>query len=115
MARAYWETIWRSPMAVAFIDSDVFPLSRLCTLVDRRERVEAGDPEVFRLGQNEGEVEVLRGFDGDAEIRQLEDRYGLSPIARRRLQWEIGQAEAVKRAAGPATVRHLRAVDAKAG
>jgi hypothetical protein len=27
-----------------------------------------------------------------AEIRQLEDRFGLSPLARRRLQWEVDRA-----------------------
>lgn len=54
-----------------------------------------------------------------AEVRQLEDRLGLSPMSMRRLQWtiapdEVGQARADRDAAGdaPATSpRRLRAVD----
>jgi hypothetical protein len=44
-------------------------------------------------------VEVTVTFDSPvtaallAEMRQLEDRLGLSPLSRRRLQWEIEQAE----------------------
>lgn len=38
------------------------------------------------------------------EARQLEDRLGLSPMAMKRLQWEIGQASAVK---GDAVVANI--------
>ena len=31
-----------------------------------------------------------------AELRQIEDRLGLSPMAMKRLQWEIGDAEQSK-------------------
>ena len=31
-----------------------------------------------------------------AELRQIEDRLGLSPMAMKRLQWEIGDVEQVK-------------------
>lgn len=31
-----------------------------------------------------------------AELRQVEDRLGLSPMAMKRLQWEIGDAEQSK-------------------
>ncbi len=109
--QAYWRALWSSPMAATYTEADVFPLTRLCSLVDRRERVEAGDPEVFAASSVDGEVTVVRGFDGDGEIRQLEDRFGISPLARRRLQWEVAQAErspSAKR--GPAEVRKLRAV-----
>lgn len=109
-ARAYWVAIWTSPMATTFTRTDEFALTRLCSLVDRRDRFESGDHEVFAASAVDGEVTVVRGFDGDAEIRQLEDRYGLSPAARRKLQWEI------ERTAGPVggsespKVRALRAV-----
>lgn len=69
----YWTAIWSSPMAVVYTDVDVFPLTRLILLVHEREMGESG-------------------WTGDGEIRQLEDRFGISPLARRRLAWEIGNA-----------------------
>jgi hypothetical protein len=109
-ARAYWTAIWTSPMATTFTKTDEFALTRLCSLVDRRDRVESGDYEVFAAGAVDGEVTVVRDFDGDAEIRQLEDRFGLSPAARRRLQWEIDAAAGPVGDARPVQVRKLRAV-----
>jgi hypothetical protein len=97
-------------MATTFTKTDEFALTRLCTLVDRRDRVESGGYEVFAATAVDGEVKVVRDFDGDAEIRQLEDRYGLSPAARRKLQWEIDAASGPSGVAGPAQVRKLRAV-----
>lgn len=57
-------------MAGIYLEVDRAALVRLAGLVDRAARGEAG-------------ATVL------AEIRQLEDRFGLSPLARRRLQWEV--------------------------
>lgn len=68
--REWWATVWASPMAAAWVDADAPALARLAGLVDRASR---------------GQVGVLD------EIRQLEDRFGLSPLARRRLEWEIEQ------------------------
>lgn len=53
-----------------------------------------------------------------AEVRQLEDRLGLSPLSLVRLRWEIvdeqtGQAVDMK-VASKAAVRRLRAIDPKA-
>lgn len=99
IAKTYWETLWTSPMAVTFTDADIQPLTRLAVLVDDRARSESGDHLIEIVESNYGdsrEVEVIVGrFAGDAEIRQLEDRYGISPLARRRLQWEIKQGEVV--------------------
>ena len=44
--------------------------------------------ELVDLGHREGATPLT----AMSEIRALEDRYGLSPLARRRLQWEIEQA-----------------------
>jgi hypothetical protein len=67
--RAYWATIWSSPMATRWTEYDVPALARLAKL----------------------QQEAL--FEGDgkhaAEIRQLEDRFGLNPRGRRLLGWEI--------------------------
>lgn len=71
--RQWWATVWASPMAVVWVEADVPALARLAGLVDVASR-------------GEGTASVL------AEIRQLEDRFGLSPLARRRLQWELEQA-----------------------
>jgi hypothetical protein len=71
--RDWWETVWASPMAAVYEDADVPALVRCARLIDTDTR--KPDP---KLG---------------AEIRQLEDRYGLSPKARRHLQWEIVTAE----------------------
>ena len=73
-AKEWWATIWASPMAAVWVDADVPALARCAHLISR----------VWR----EGDVpsHVL------SEIRHIEDRFGLSPLARRRLQWEIGRA-----------------------
>lgn len=71
-------------MAVVYEKADVYPLTRLVVMIDERER-------------GEGAASSL-----DAEIRQLEDRFGISPLARRRLQWEVDQATRVPVAAASA-------------
>lgn len=82
--REWWKTVWSSPMAAAFLPADVPILRRLATMLDGYDRLP--DPKLL------------------AEIRQLEDRFGLSPMARRKLQWEIvpePEAPAEKPAARP--------------
>jgi len=61
-------------MASVWLDADVPGLVRLAELVE--------------LAHREGATPL----SAMSEIRALEDRYGLSPLARRRLQWEIEQA-----------------------
>lgn len=101
--RAWWATIWASPMAIAWLPADVPALVRLARLIEYDLR---GD----------GEKETW------SEIRQLEDRFGLSPKARRLLMWEVSNTPGQtpdEPAPEPdreplADVRRLRAVDAKA-
>jgi hypothetical protein len=69
-ARDWWSIAWASPMASVWLEADVPGLVRLASLVDR---VAKGDAPMTVL----------------TEIRALEDRFGLSPLARRRLEWEI--------------------------
>lgn len=71
--RSWWKTIWASPMAAMYVAADVPALIRLASLEDRASR---GDASATVL----------------AEIRQLEDRFGLSPLGRKRLEWEILKA-----------------------
>jgi len=78
-------------MAGAWLAADVPGLARLASLIDRVSRGEEGSR--------------LLG-----EIRALEDRFGLSPLARRRLQWELGQADPDQAAGGEEEARWLRVV-----
>lgn len=78
MVIEWWETVWRSPMASEFLDADMRGgLYLLAELYQRRWTSE--DTKEIR--------EIA------AEIRQQEVRFGLSPIDRRRLQWEVEKAE----------------------
>lgn len=93
-----WSEFWRSPIAQA-VDrtTDVPALRRLFWLKDERERLAAmfraerltlgstGQLTLNPLGRHLAVV--------DAEIRQLEDRFGLSPTARLRLGVQLGEAK----------------------
>jgi hypothetical protein len=79
-------------MATTYLPADRFPLIRLARLVDQCGR---GEATAAALG----------------EVRQLEDRFGLSPLARRRLQWEIAQAGQQAQGRPLAPIRRIRAVD----
>lgn len=89
--RSWWATLWRSPMAVAWEDADIDSLVRLARLRDDFRR---GELPVSALGA----------------MQQLEDRFGLSPKARRALQWEVSREEASQERQAP-QVRTLRAVE----
>jgi len=88
--REWWATLWASPMATVWQPADVDVLIRLARLRDADAR-------------GEGSVSAL------AQITALEDRFGLSPKARRSLQWEISSAENAPAQTQP-TKRRLRAV-----
>lgn len=63
-------------MARVYLDADVPGLARLASFIDLASR---GETSAALL----------------SEIRQLEDRFGLSPMARRRLQWELERTRPV--------------------
>ena len=77
MTVAWWRDIWASPMAPEFLKADVHGLYLLAELVDR-----------FWL---EPSVALA------AEIRHHRMAFGLTPIDRRRLQWEVERAETATR------------------
>lgn len=68
-ARALWRVWWSSPMALMWSEFDAPQLERLLVLT--------------------AESWAHSTAAGLAEIRQLEDRFGLSPQARRKLYWRI--------------------------
>ncbi|WP_031467106.1 hypothetical protein [Sciscionella sediminilitoris] len=75
----WWVDVWASPMAPEFTESDVHGLLMLAALHDDYWTAPASKPRD-------------RAFIA-AEIRLQEQRFGLSPIDRRRLQWEIEKGE----------------------
>lgn len=93
---AAWERLWTSPLAATFSESDVPALGRLFELRDertrtwrvaRRQRLVAGSKGQVRPNPLFGMVASF-----DAEIRNLEDRFGLTPRARLTLGIQLGEA-----------------------
>ena len=76
MTVGWWRDIWRSPMAAEFVQADIHGLYRLAVLVD--------------AFWEEPSVKL------HAEIRAGSQCYGLTPIDRRRLQWEVQRVEGVE-------------------
>jgi hypothetical protein len=75
--RAWWRDIWSSPMAPEYDESDQHGLFALAVLVD--DFWQTDDAKLRK--------------DLAAEIRQQRQCYGLTPIDRRRLQWEIEKVD----------------------
>jgi hypothetical protein len=75
--RAWWKEIWASPMAGEWLPSDRHGLLRLAVLVN--DYWEAEKPSARK---------ELAG-----EIRLQQQAYGLSPLDRGRLQWEIEKGD----------------------
>lgn len=71
--RAWWRDVWASPMAPEYDESDIHGLYLLAVLVDAFWQAP---------------TQVLA-----AEIRLQRQCYGLTPIDRRRLQWEIDRGD----------------------
>ena len=89
--REWWAVLWRSPMASTYLEADVPALVRLAEMVDARSRGKLSSSETVAM-------------------TALEDRFGLSPKARRALQWEITQAEQAGATAKAVKVPKLRVV-----
>lgn len=75
---AWWSDVWSSPMAPEYDTTDVHGLFVMALLLDQ---VWAEDTSA------NGRINTA------AEIRLWVAEYGLSPIARRRLQWEIDRGD----------------------
>ncbi len=77
LTRAWWRHVWESPMAGEYLPTDIDGLARLAILVD--------------------DYYCAPGKELLAEIRLQEARFGLSPIDRSRLQWEVAKGEEAER------------------
>lgn len=73
MARRWWKDVWSSPMQSEFLRGDEPAIYRLVVLVDAFWKT--------------GELAIAR------EIRLLEREFGLTPLSRRRLEWNVARAE----------------------
>lgn len=75
MTKAFWRDVWRSPMAPEFLQADIHGLYLLVKLIDKFWE----EPSIALAG----------------EIRLQRQCFGLTPIDRRRLQWEVEKVEEV--------------------
>ena len=71
-AKRLWTALWKLPEAAMWTDADLPPLTRLVCL--------QASPHAWM------DSRLL------AEMRQLEDRFGMNPTARRQLGWHVANA-----------------------
>lgn len=81
----WWDNVWTSPMASEYLETDIDGLGRVALLIDEYYKNPAG-----RAGRD-----IL------AELRLQEARFGLSPIDRSRLQWEVQKGEEAQKKRQP--------------
>ncbi len=93
---AAWDELWASPVAATFLPSDMPALARVFELRDewtrvtrvaRKQRLTEGHKQQPVLNPLLRYAETLA-----AEVRALEDRYGLSPRSRLQLGIAFGEA-----------------------
>jgi hypothetical protein len=88
MTVLWWETIWASPMTSEWVDADVPDLLALGMLVDMFWH--KPDPKLH------------------SEIRMAGREFGLTPMSRRSLQWEVKRVEQAKAAVASTRARDPR-------
>lgn len=76
MTRSWWKDVWSSPMASEYLRADEHALFRLAVLID-----------AFWTEPSQALA---------AEIRLQQQAFGLTPLDRRRLEWNIEQVEQMK-------------------
>jgi P27 family predicted phage terminase small subunit len=94
--RAACAAFWASEQASLVMPADHPALARLFALLDERERSARAARRQRLVEGSQGQVvlnPLLKYVSSlDAEIRQLEDRFGLTPLARLRLGVTFGEA-----------------------
>lgn len=81
LTRRWWHDTWHSPMVTEYLQADVHGLFVLAELIDR-------------FWENPSTLLA-------AEIRQHRQCYGLTPLDRRRLEWQVERVEAASRRQPP--------------
>ncbi len=97
VTKADWTALWTSPLVSALLPiTDEATVRRLYGLRDERERMMRGIRRARIVlgsrGQPRANPLYAQVASFDAEIRQLEDRVGLSPRARLQLGISLGEA-----------------------
>jgi hypothetical protein len=98
VTREQWKSYWSSPLSqVAERGTDLPAIQRLFSLRDERERAYRGYRKRRLVLGSKGQ-KVLNPLGKqmmalDAEIRQLEDRFGLNPKSRAMLGITLGEAK----------------------
>lgn len=77
MVLQWWEAVWKSPMAAEYLAADKEQLYVLARL----------HQDFWKAKDSKSRQQAA------AEIRQQGVRFGLSPIDRRRLQWEVEKGD----------------------
>lgn len=77
MTVKWWRDVWDSPMREEYVQADTHSLYQLAVLVD-----------MFWKAEKLRDALVLA-----AEIRMSGQRFGLTPLDRRRLQWTVATTE----------------------
>jgi hypothetical protein len=77
---SWWKDVWASPMAPEFLEADVHGLFMLAELEDAFNRAD----------------KVKERIELAKEIRLQRQAFGLTPIDRRRLQWEVERTESAQ-------------------
>ncbi|MCK9518063.1 MAG: hypothetical protein M0R74_03385 [Dehalococcoidia bacterium] len=85
LTRKWWRRVWESPMAGEYLPTDIDGLARLAILIDNYYQNPAAKNAKELLG----------------EVRLQEARFGLSPIDRSRLQWEVMRGEEAEKKRKP--------------
>lgn len=76
----YWKRVWSSEMVGEYLDADI---PGLVVVMELQDKFNYGDHSVA------------------AELRLQRQCFGLTPIDRRRLQWEVGKVEGARRGGKP--------------
>ena len=95
-SRDWWHAVWCEDIAATWTTSDRPMVERLLTLVEERERARRGTSHSRLVEGSQGQpvLNPLAKYmlEVDKEIRQLEDRLGLSPRARLQLGVQFADA-----------------------
>jgi len=81
MTKRWWEALWRSPMAPEYADMDAHGLYRVAMLMND-----------FWLAQTPKERAELQ-----VRLEKADAEFGTSPLARRRLEWQVQTTEDAQR------------------
>lgn len=82
--KMFWRVIWASPIAREWVDADVPDLVALAQLVD-----------VFWKAAPVDQPKA------HSEVRMAQQQFGLTPMSRRQLQWEVRKVEGATPAKPP--------------